>query len=40
MIISKDVIYTSLENIMEADMIEMILRLKIQKFLCLKITKK
>ena len=40
MIISRNVIYTNLENILKADVIEIDIILKIQKFLCIKITKK
>jgi hypothetical protein len=36
MIISKDVTYTNLENMLKADLIEMILKLKTQKFRCMK----
>ena len=35
LIISRDVVYTNLENILKADVIEYDIKQKIQKFICM-----
>ena len=40
MIITRNVVYTNLDNILQADVVEIDLKTKIQKYLCMRKTRR